>query len=78
MKGLDNTNKKHTTLKLKRSNPPVEGKHNKHISGHAQRPDDKDEQGDDVVRVVGHIHLVDEAALGVGCLWLHALSGPHG
>lgn len=65
-------------MKLKGSYPPVEGEHNENIAGHAQRPDDKDEQSDDVVSVVRHIHLVEEAALGVGSLRLHALSGPHG
>lgn len=61
-----------------KTSPPVEGKHHQRVASDAQRPDDEDEEGDDVVSMVGHIHPGEEAALGVCYLRLHALSGPHG
>ena len=60
------------------ANPPVEGEHNQRVTSDAQCPDDEDEQGDNVVSMVRHIHFAEEAALGVCFLRLHALSGPHG
>lgn len=58
-------------------NSPVEGKYNQHISSHAQNPDDKNKEGDDVVDMVRHIHLAYEAARAVCVLWFHALSSRH-
>lgn len=58
-------------------NSPVEGKYNQHVSSHAQNPDDKHKEGDDVVDVVRHIHLAYEAARAVCVLRFHALSRPH-
>lgn len=71
-------NKQKSEKKNQKNNPPVEGEHNQHIASDAQCPDDEDEHCDNVVSMVGHIHLAYEAALGVCFLWLHALSGPHG
>lgn len=67
-----------TTRTQEDTHSPIEGKHNQGIASDAQCPDDKDEYCDNIVSMVRHIHLVEEAALGVSFLWLHALSGPHG
>lgn len=64
--------------KMNECHPPVECKHNQGIPGDAHCSDDKDKERHNVMGVVWHLHLLKEAALGVGLLGLHALSGPHG
>lgn len=58
-------------------NSPAESKYNQHVPSHAQNPDNKHKEGDDVVDMVRHIHLVYEAAGAVCVLRFHALSRPH-